>query len=315
MVFDQYLVCIPQFRLGPVLLGQVVVSSRDPALGSKSKPKSRKIHGQFVLDMNHSLLSTGLQLDPSFKILLSFEVSDASALMYKECFTVEIEQDTARGSMDKAELADPTMRRVLGTPGLTWDNVLGGAEILVFDEVIHPNLLWEDIVALTAGMDAAARSTVEKCFVNVPSPILTTLSNARENTSEWKIKIENLVSHEEVASDVSASSSQEKLYTPKASLTAGVVDDGERRTHVCTECPARFDRKGNLQRHIRLVHLRLRPFACDTCGKTFQLKQHLQFHVTSRRHEMVPPFVCTDCGKSFQNRRGYNRHMKSGHRN
>ena len=51
-----------------------------------------------------------------------------------------------------------------------------------------------------------------------------------------------------------------------------------------SQCPIcgrilRGSNKRNLQRHINLVHLKLKPYHCKYCGRSFGLKAYLKAHI------------------------------------
>jgi hypothetical protein len=42
-----------------------------------------------------------------------------------------------------------------------------------------------------------------------------------------------------------------------------------------------FADKGNLEKHVKAIHLQLRPYRCEVCEKTFAMKGGLKRHVDS----------------------------------
>eukprot|EP00181_Compsopogon_caeruleus_P003845 CAMPEP_0184690446 /NCGR_PEP_ID=MMETSP0312-20130426/31234_1 /TAXON_ID=31354 /ORGANISM="Compsopogon coeruleus, Strain SAG 36.94" /LENGTH=283 /DNA_ID=CAMNT_0027147943 /DNA_START=1336 /DNA_END=2188 /DNA_ORIENTATION=+ len=52
-----------------------------------------------------------------------------------------------------------------------------------------------------------------------------------------------------------------------------------RQTFVCEICDKEFDRKSNMNKHIRHVHEKLRPYICRLCGKKFGQKSSIDKHV------------------------------------
>gem|GEM_PF-4834878 len=50
-------------------------------------------------------------------------------------------------------------------------------------------------------------------------------------------------------------------------------------SHVCATCGKAFKKKGNLNRHIKTVHEKQKPFKCEHCGRTFGQKEHLNKHI------------------------------------
>ena len=59
------------------------------------------------------------------------------------------------------------------------------------------------------------------------------------------------------------------------------------------------------------THLRLRPFKCDVCSRTFARKSHLANH--SFIHTGEKPFVCHLCDYRCSRKSHLNRHVESMH--
>lgn len=51
------------------------------------------------------------------------------------------------------------------------------------------------------------------------------------------------------------------------------------RNFPCNQCPAAFFQKGQLSRHTRRVHEKLRPHACELCGSKFGARSDRSRHV------------------------------------
>lgn len=67
----------------------------------------------------------------------------------------------------------------------------------------------------------------------------------------------------------------------------------------CNICGTEFFSKQNLQRHIDIVHLKLKPFICSICNFSFgqlcQLNAHFAIHENKRN------FKCKQCSRSYNN--------------
>lgn len=83
------------------------------------------------------------------------------------------------------------------------------------------------------------------------------------------------------------------------------------RKHACTICPSRFKLRGDLQRHIMVVHEKEKRFECETCGKTFGHSGHLNRHAQSHRGERR--FKCEHCGYKFLQRSHLLSHVEHVH--
>lgn len=79
---------------------------------------------------------------------------------------------------------------------------------------------------------------------------------------------------------------------------AGNDDEQDDRKHGCTQCSSRFKMRGDLLRHVKIVHEGRKMFTCDTCGKAFGHSGHLNRHISSV-HLQQRRFKCHLCGFQF----------------
>lgn len=75
------------------------------------------------------------------------------------------------------------------------------------------------------------------------------------------------------------------------------VADGDKK-HACTVCGSRFKMRGDLLRHVKIVHEGKKMYTCDTCGKSFGHSGHLNRHISSV-HLQQRRFKCQFCGFQF----------------
>merc|ERR1719397_259851 len=98
-----------------------------------------------------------------------------------------------------------------------------------------------------------------------------------------------------------------------------------RSTHVCSECDKKFLSAAHLKKHL-ITHTKERPFACQSCGKTFRDKYSAS--QCSLRHQglarlkpsaRVPwsqremKYVCHICGYKTRGAGPLNRHLRAKH--
>ncbi|XP_039281686.1 zinc finger protein 354B [Nilaparvata lugens] len=80
-------------------------------------------------------------------------------------------------------------------------------------------------------------------------------------------------------------------------------------TFECEHCHKTFNRKGNLQMHVRRVHTTERPFVCAVCARTFAEKNDMQKHIT-RQHSLV---YCQLCCQTFTDNAALDEHNDKQH--
>ncbi|CAL4075464.1 unnamed protein product [Meganyctiphanes norvegica] len=85
---------------------------------------------------------------------------------------------------------------------------------------------------------------------------------------------------------------------------------GEKPYH-CDECNARFTRKGDVDRHRKLVHKNLKPFKCQKCEKEFSDRKNLKIHL--QNHDKAIYYSCDTCNFKFGKREYYENHIRYIH--
>ena len=75
----------------------------------------------------------------------------------------------------------------------------------------------------------------------------------------------------------------------------------------CQNCGKKFTTSHGLEVHVRRSHSGTRPFACDSCNKTFGHAVSLEHH--SIVHMQEKNFTCPQCRKSFRRSSTLSTHM------
>jgi len=76
----------------------------------------------------------------------------------------------------------------------------------------------------------------------------------------------------------------------------------------CSQCARTYISKDGLKRHIKSVHLKLRPFECTVCPKRFASKVQKERHTITHTAEM--PYKCGTCEKLFRHKSSLRNHNK-----
>lgn len=102
-----------------------------------------------------------------------------------------------------------------------------------------------------------------------------------------------------------------KRVKPASQQPASDVDDADKK-HACKQCSSKFKMKGDLIRHVKIVHQGKKMYTCDSCGKAFGHSGHLNRHISSV-HLQQRRFGCQFCGFHFYQASHLQSHIKHIH--
>ncbi len=91
-------------------------------------------------------------------------------------------------------------------------------------------------------------------------------------------------------------------------------DINKQRPMACPLCPKSFNNIVELKKHLS-VHTGIRPYPCQSCGKSYYDKKRLQLHVAQEHPELevkapsVELYGCSECGRQFTNKWERNKHV------
>ena len=92
-----------------------------------------------------------------------------------------------------------------------------------------------------------------------------------------------------------------------------VVEDNPVQKHECKECQVSFSKKGNLTRHIKLVHLKIvehhEKRKCKYCQASFSYT-NIATHI-NEAHLNIRKFPCELCGHAFAAKRNLQKHVNN----
>lgn len=80
----------------------------------------------------------------------------------------------------------------------------------------------------------------------------------------------------------------------------------------CGHCDRMFSDKGTLNQHIKEVHSKIQDFNCDQCPKMFTRKGHLKLHI-KQVHSKIQDFNCNRCSYICSTNNDLTRHIKLVH--
>ena len=130
-----------------------------------------------------------------------------------------------------------------------------------------------------------------------------------EEDGEGRIQVRTIVVGEGEGARIECLSCH-RIMKP-GSLKAHLKTHAHERPHACDLCEARFTRRGDLERHIKVVHNKDRPFKCSKCHRTFGDKKNLRWHLTNHDRKLF--HHCQVCGFKFGKREYWENHVRYIH--
>ena len=79
----------------------------------------------------------------------------------------------------------------------------------------------------------------------------------------------------------------------------------------CELCENNYASKMTLDHHIKNVHMNIKPFQCNDCGKAFSHDGNLQTHIETVHQGLE--WNCMKCNKSFNFEGSLKKHEKAKH--
>ena len=80
----------------------------------------------------------------------------------------------------------------------------------------------------------------------------------------------------------------------------------------CNSCEKSFGHRSDLNNHVKIVHQNFKNFRCDSCGKCFAQKSGLKGHLISV-HKNRRDFSCDVCNKKFVSNSDMEKHIQKVH--
>ncbi|CAK9302812.1 unnamed protein product [Gordionus sp. m RMFG-2023] len=84
------------------------------------------------------------------------------------------------------------------------------------------------------------------------------------------------------------------------------------KDNLCEYCEKSFGRVANLNRHMKTVHHKIKDNLCEYCEKSFGRVAHLNRHMKTVHHK-IKDNLCEYCEKSFGRVADLNQHIKTVH--
>ncbi|XP_035829844.1 zinc finger protein 628-like [Aplysia californica] len=99
-------------------------------------------------------------------------------------------------------------------------------------------------------------------------------------------------------------------YLRRTNLDRHMLTHSGERPYACDRCPKRFRSNGMLRRHL-LTHTREKPFQCEVCGKRCAIRSNLSIHM--RVHASHRRYACPHCSHTFNHKNSLQGHIKAKH--
>ena len=131
---------------------------------------------------------------------------------------------------------------------------------------------------------------------------------SNKNSCEINSTSVSSTNHQTASSDFKLNDSNRKRKRPKRSDEKPT--SSEKESYTCTICGASYPHKFELNRHIKVSHVR--PHRCNECGKGFGHRNYLKVHIETV-HLGQKSHQCRLCGKFLSTGGNLNVHVRTIH--
>ena len=96
----------------------------------------------------------------------------------------------------------------------------------------------------------------------------------------------------------------EKILSEKGNLTRHIklIHNDNKIYYKCEQCDKQFSQNCDLNRHIKNSHSKDMLYSCEICHKSYKYKHYIKKHMMIHTGER--PFNCDICGKYFIQKKG-----------
>ena len=88
--------------------------------------------------------------------------------------------------------------------------------------------------------------------------------------------------------------------------------DNNNNNYKCDKCYMQFSKKGNLKRHNKTIHDKIKNYECDKCDMKFSTKGNLKTHKTAV-HDKIKNYECDKCDYKCSQSSDLKKHNKQVH--
>lgn len=92
-----------------------------------------------------------------------------------------------------------------------------------------------------------------------------------------------------------------------------LIHEKDKRTHKCHLCTSSYNFRHLLQRHINIIHSKIKIYKCSQCDESFTYKLSLEKHV-KKIHKQLGSAQCEFCKLNCNSISKLQEHIKAEHK-